>query len=96
MKTLGVGVRVWIGWVPAGDVEHGHTDSRLSTGTITAGPYGPGRITTYADGIPRMLKERAWNVQLDDGPVQGIVERILTPIDDDFLLPREEEQEAKA
>ena len=83
--ALGLGVRVFVGWVPDDDVNPGaFFDGRLRRGTITDGPFLPGvywdaytgERTTIPPGPPH------WNVALDGGGAIGACESLLTPIDD--------------
>lgn len=71
MATLGIGVRVYVGWTAkvnrSGDVR------LCAIGRIKSGPYPPG-----FEGMER----RSWSVDMGDRR-QLVVEQLLTPIDDD-------------
>lgn len=98
MKTLGVGVRVWIGWCDPSTCP-GNEDARLKTGTVVAGPFPAG---TYPIPGTRCVNAlTVWHVQIDGLGLRGRVavsERVLFPIDDDDpkSIPASEPLEERA
>ena len=93
-KTLGPGVRVWIGWACLpGYILNGSGDPRLQQGTITGGPLPAGRRFKMPNGQIGELKRTSWMVAPDDlGQQWAIAEYLLTPIDDDPGEPVERGQ----
>ena len=86
MKTLGIGVRVFVGWCPEDDIGDAvRVDGRLQRGTITDGPFRSGGRVICAYTGKRVYFEPGrthWNVALDNGGEVGACETLLTPIDD--------------
>lgn len=81
-KQLGVGVRVYIAWVPDNRQEK-EVEGRCKTGTITEGPFLPGQIVRDGNGELCKLINVRWNLILDSGGEVSAIEHLLTPIDDD-------------
>jgi len=81
MSILGIGVRVWCGWCPAGEVSSRAVDGRLQPGVIAGGPFPPG-TWKEPDGTLWRSNKQTWNVDLDSGVALMAREDLLTPIDD--------------
>lgn len=82
---LGIGVPVWIGWVPE-DQTSAIFDGRCKKGVICDGPFKPNtKVRNGYTGERRILggSENRWNVALDEGGQVSAAESILFPVDDD-------------
>lgn len=93
MSTLGVGVRVWIGWCPGSQVVGAAARrARLRRGVIVGGPYPAGTMRTEYDEIEFPSKFTTWAVRAD-GALFIVDEALLFPIDDgEESEPREVEE----
>lgn len=80
MAELGIGTRVWIGWVPDDQIQT-EFDKRCRTGTIRNGPFEPGVYANRDDEVV-VIGARSWNVDTDDGGACFATEDILYPLDD--------------
>lgn len=82
MSTLGIGVRVFIGWCPDA-VCRLEPGARLRVGVIDDGPILPGvRLLIPGEGV-RINHVTLWRVfRFDDGTACWAAEHLLTPIND--------------
>ena len=93
--TLGVGVRVWVGWCPD-DAIDALFDGRCKTGTIIAGPWKDGDLVIESYTARRkIVSGTRWNVNLDDGSAVNADESMLYPINDGEQEDREVEGETE-
>lgn len=93
-KSLGIGVRVYIGWTPPHERTNDHGSPCCRCGTITDGPYPPEAVL-WEHGFLQYInsnKETMWGVQPDDRPSCWSVESLLTPIDDDGETVTDEQE----
>ena len=91
MKTLGPGVRVWVGWIADEYCHPTLRSERFSFGQVVNFGCEKGFYLPIADAYAR---ERLWRVRLDSGVTVLVGESILHPIDDDPAAePREQERE---
>lgn len=91
MSTLGVGVRVWVGWCPDGRCDPFSRGARCQIGRIVDGPFPPGG---YMTGFGINITENHWMVAIGDEEYHA-AESMLFPIDDGdpAAEPREQEQD---
>lgn len=84
MVDLGPGTRVYIGYTPDWRFVDGAngTDGRCRTGTITEGPFEPGKLYRDKAGDLYETTRVMFNVDVDGGGAVAAASRILFPIDD--------------
>lgn len=87
MGTLGVGVRVQIGWAPDSHCGRSGKRSRLKVGVIVDGPVRAGEwypvYLTPGYGLRNASGNTAWVVWLDEGRYAAATEPYLIPLDGD-------------
>lgn len=96
MTTLGVGVRVFIGWAPDRLVVPGSEVHRCQRGVIVSGVHPPGSLAFAVNGKLGKTARPFWGVRVD-GTSREVyaAEELLSPIDDgDQAEPREQEAPA--
>lgn len=85
MATLGIGVRVYVGWT----ANASRPGLVCQQGVVVNGPYPAGTVV----GRRYRLPGRSWKVALDSGARVGAVEKLLTPIDPDTPAIQTEREE---
>lgn len=78
MKTLGPGVRCYIGWSP----HHVGEETRCHTGTIDCGPLPIGSMFRLSDGRIGKTSNVSWIVRVDGKGPAICAEALIFPLDD--------------
>lgn len=81
---LGIGIRVFVGWVDSSKVDARHLGERCQTAVIIDGPFPPGQHILKGLNRAVTTTNPNWRVRMESsGNVLIATEDILFPIDDD-------------